>query len=144
MSLGKCIFIVISIWLVYLTNPSLAQKDTTVTESGLKYFKIKETTAGRPKIGEKIKVRYTGRLLSGEIFQATNQDEYFMFKIGDPGIIKGWNEGFQLMNYGEKAVFIIPPWLGYGSKGAIDPTGEKQYIVPPDSTIIFEVELISK
>ncbi|MCS6824861.1 MAG: FKBP-type peptidyl-prolyl cis-trans isomerase [Cytophagaceae bacterium] len=131
-----------TLWLVLLIELTQAQSDTVETSSGLKYYKIKSTSGTPAKPGSKVKVAYIGRFTNGEVFQSTEKDEYFIFKIGDPQIIKGWNEGFQLLRQGEKAVFIIPPWLAYGAKGAPDPTGEKQYIVPPNTTIIFEVELL--
>ena len=120
-----------------------AQQDTVFCKSGLKYVSLKAGNGKRPTAGQRVKVTYTGKLLNGEIFQALEKGEVFMFQIGDPGIIQGWNEGFTLMSEGEKGIFVVPPFLGYGTKGVKDPEGEKEYMIPPNAMLIFEVELIS-
>ena len=128
---------------LFVSINSYAQRDTVFCESGLKYVRLKEGDGKKPIEGQRVKVSYVGKFLNGEIFQALEKGDVFMFKIGDPGIIKGWNEGFQLMRQGEKGVLIVPPFLGYGSKGVKDPEEVKEYMVPPNSTLVFEVELIS-
>jgi FKBP-type peptidyl-prolyl cis-trans isomerase len=128
---------------LFIAVNSYAQRDTIFRESGLKYVCLKKGDGKKPAEGQRVKVTYTGKLLNGEIFEALEPGDVFMFKIGDPGIIKGWNEGFALMSQGEKGVLIVPPFLGYGSKGVKDPEGEKEYMVPPNATLVFEVELIS-
>jgi FKBP-type peptidyl-prolyl cis-trans isomerase len=129
--------------LLFASIKSYAQRDTIFCESGLKYVRLKEGDGKKPIDGQRVKVTYVGKLLNGEIFQALEPGDVFMFKIGDPGIIKGWNEGFKLMSQGEKGVLVVPPFLGYGSKGQKDLEGEKEYMIPPNATLIFEIELIS-
>jgi FKBP-type peptidyl-prolyl cis-trans isomerase FkpA len=126
-----------------ISSSIYAQQDTVFCESGLKYVRLKEGDGKKPLDGQQVKVTYTGKLQNGEIFEALEKGDFFMFKIGDPDIIKGWSEGFKLMSKGEKGIMIIPPFLAYGTKGVKDPYGEKEYMVPPNSTLIFEVELIS-
>ena len=124
-------------------SSALFAQDTIYCESGLKYVRIKEGNGIKPLDGQQVKIWYLGKLTNGEVFDELDKKSTFMFKIGDPGIIKGWHEGFKLMSQGEKGIFIIPPFLGYGSKGFKDPYGEKEYMIPPNATLIFEVELIS-
>jgi peptidyl-prolyl cis-trans isomerase B (cyclophilin B) len=109
--------------------------DTVTTASGLKYIVIKKGNGVKPKSGAAIKVHYTGKFLDGKVFDSSVQrNEPFSFAVGTGQVIKGWDEGLLLMSKGEKCVFIIPPQLGYGAGG----TGP----IPPNSTLIFEVELI--
>jgi FKBP-type peptidyl-prolyl cis-trans isomerase len=129
--------------LFFVSITSYAQQDTVFCASGLKYVRLKEGKGEKPAEGQRVKVTYVGKLLNGEIFQALEKGDVFMFKIGDPGIIKGWNEGFQLMKEGEKGILIVPPFLGYGTKGVKDPEEIKEYMVPPNAMLVFEVELIS-
>jgi peptidyl-prolyl cis-trans isomerase B (cyclophilin B) len=109
--------------------------DTVTTASGLKYIVIKKGNGVKPKAGSTIKVHYTGKFLDGKVFDSSVQrNEPFSFAVGTGQVIKGWDEGLLLMSKGEKCVFIIPPQLGYGAGGAGP--------IPPNSTLIFEVELI--
>jgi peptidylprolyl isomerase len=120
-----------------------AQQDTVYTPSGLKYVQVKAGEGKKPVDGQRIKVKYVGKFLNGEVFEKLEDGDSFFFKIGDPTIIKGWSEGFKLMSPGEKGVFILPPFLAYGTKGVKDPYGEKEYMIPPNSTLVYEVELVT-
>ncbi|HXA01324.1 MAG TPA: FKBP-type peptidyl-prolyl cis-trans isomerase [Cytophagaceae bacterium] len=121
---------------------AIAQKhDTITTPSGLKYVKIKEGKGPKPKPGQKVKIYFAGTLPSGVEFDSNVDAAPYKFTIGDPKVIPGWNEGFQLMSAGEKAVFILPPSLGYGKAGYKDDDGK--VLVPQNSYMIFRVELIS-
>ncbi len=122
---------------------AFSQGDTVLTENGLKFILVKKGNGVNPKEGQKLKVSYIGKFLNGEVFEKLEDGDSFFFKLGDPTIIKGWNEGFKLMSAGEKAIFIVPPYLAYGTKGVKDPYGEKEYMIPPNSTLLYEVELIS-
>jgi peptidylprolyl isomerase len=131
------------IFLCLYSQLTWAQQDTVYTPSGLKYLVVKTGSGPSPIEGDRVKVRYVGKFLSGEIFEALEDGDVFMFKIGDPTIIKGWSEGFKLMHAGEKGIFVVPPFLAYGTKGVKDPEGIKEYMIPPNSTLVYEVELIS-
>ncbi len=128
---------------LFISTAAFAQQDTSYSETGLKYVRLKSGDGIHPTKGQEVKVRYVGKLLNGEIFDGFENGSVFLFRIGDPGIIEGWHEGFQLMSKGEKGIFILPPFLAYGSKGVKDPEGEKEYLIPPNATLVFEVELIS-
>ncbi|XP_027159279.1 peptidyl-prolyl cis-trans isomerase FKBP43-like [Coffea eugenioides] len=86
-------------------------------------------------IGKKVKVYYTGMLKeSGHVFDSNVGNSPYKFRLGDEAIIGGWNIGLEGMHVGDKRRLIIPPALGYGSKGA----GEN---VPPNSWLVYDVEL---
>ena len=85
-----------------------------------------------PGARSKVKVHYRGLLLNGVQFDTSfDQDEPVSFSL--KRVIKGWTEGIQLMPVGSVFVFRIPPELGYGEKGS--------GVIPPNATLIFEVEL---
>ncbi len=104
--------------------------------SGLKYVEIKEGTGATPKTGQLVEVHYTGWLEDGEKFDSSkDRGKTFEFMIGKGRVIKGWDEGVATMKVGGTRKLIIPSELGYGSQGAGN-------VIPPDATLIFEVELI--
>ncbi len=106
------------------------------TPSGLMYVVEREGEAGKsPKYGDAVTVHYEGKLLSGRVFDSSYlRKEPATFKIGD--VIEGWNEALVEMKKNEKRVLIIPPELGYGEYGYPG-------VIPPNSYLIFEVELLS-
>jgi peptidylprolyl isomerase len=113
--------------------------DTNVitTASGLK-VKITEKGTGRQVLkGDKVTAHYTGTLADGKKFDSSkDRNQPFSFKVGVGQVIPGWDEGFQLLNIGDKATFTIPPQIGYGASGA------GGGVIPPNATLIFDVEVI--
>lgn len=107
-------------------------KKAIETESGLQY-KVLYTGKGRkPRAKGKVTVHYRGLLLNGATFDTSfNNDEPIELKLGQ--VIKGWQEGLQLMSEGAVYVFLIPPELAYGEKGSES--------IPANATLIFEIEL---
>ncbi len=104
-----------------------------VTDSGLQYKVISEGTGPQPIASDTVEVHYEGRLISGDIFDSSiARGEPVSFPLN--GVIPGWSEGVQLMRVGSKFQFSIPAQLAYGSSG----TGP----IPPNSVLIFEVELL--
>ena len=105
--------------------------------SGLQYYIMEEGEGEMPKSGQIVTVHYTGTLVDGSKFDSSyDRNEPFCFELGEGRVIKGWDEGVALMKIGSKTKFFIPPNLGYGERGAGN-------IIPPNATLIFEVELIS-
>ena len=102
--------------------------------SGLQYEVINEGTGKKPKATDQVRCHYEGTLVDGTLFDSS-------IKRGEPAVfgvtqvIKGWVEALQLMSEGAKWKLYIPSELAYGAQGA----GE---MIPPHSTLIFEVELI--
>jgi peptidylprolyl isomerase len=109
----------------------------TTTESGLKYFILKQGDGEKPQHGQRISVHYSGYLVDGTKFDSSyDKNKPIEFSLGKGEMIKGFDEGFALLNVGSKAKFIIPPELGYGSSG-------RRGVIPPDATLVFDVELLS-
>ena len=109
--------------------------NTVKTPSGLQYVVLKKGDGKKcPKYGQTVTVHYTGTLLDGRMFDSSvHRGQPASFKIGQ--VIEGWNEALQTMSKGEKRTPIIPPELVYGVHGYPG-------IIPPDSYLIFDVELL--
>jgi len=106
------------------------------TPSGLQYQILKEGNGAVAKAGDHVSVHYTGWLMDGTKFDSSvDRNMPFEFNLGAHQVISGWDEGVAGMKIGEKRVLIIPPELGYGSRGAGG-------VIPPNATLKFEVELL--
>ena len=104
------------------------------TASGLQYVVEKEGDGAQPSASDEVTVHYTGKLLNGTVFDSSvNRGEPATFPLNR--VIPGWTEGVQLMKEGAKYTFFIPSDLAYGAGGVPN-------VIPPHSTLIFEVELI--
>lgn len=111
--------------------------ETEPTASGLILIKQKDGRGNMAKEGQKCVVHYTGKLLDGTVFDSSyKRNQPFEFVLGRGQVIQGWDEGFSMMNKGEKATLIIPSKLGYGENAA------GMGGIPPFATLIFEVELL--
>ena len=112
-------------------------KPIITTPSGLKYVDIVVGKGAAVKTGDHVFVNYVGKLVDGTKFDASaDHGGLFDYKQGVSALIPGWTEGTSTMNVGGKRKLIIPPQLGYGMAGAGD-------AVPPNATLIFEIELVS-
>ena len=110
-------------------------EEFVTTSSGLQYRILNEGSGvDSPGPESVVSVHYIGKLTNGLEFDSSyKRNQPASFPVN--GVIRGWTEALQLMKEGDKWELIIPPDLGYGSKGAGN-------IIPPDSTLIFEIELI--
>lgn len=128
-------------FVLFLFSPSFAEKTeakTVTTPTGLKYQILQEGTGPVAKSGDKVRMHYTGWLTNGTKFDSSlDRDEPFAFTLGSGQVIKGWDEGVAGMKQGEKRKLIIPPDLGYGKRGA-------GRVIPPNATLIFEVQFLGK
>jgi peptidylprolyl isomerase len=110
------------------------------TPSGLQITDSKVGTGATPKPGQTCVMHYTGWLYEngakGKKFDSSvDRGQPFEFPIGQGRVIAGWDEGVSTMKVGGKRTLIIPPALGYGARGAGG-------AIPPNATLIFEVELL--
>ncbi|MBT7319885.1 MAG: peptidylprolyl isomerase [Flavobacteriaceae bacterium] len=106
------------------------------TDSGLRYTVLSKGNGDSPNKGELVKVHYKGQLLDETVFDSSyKRNEPIEFKVGIGQVIPGWDEGIMLLKKGDKARFVIPSNLAYGESGAGG-------VIPPNSTLIFEVELL--
>ena len=112
------------------------REGVTTTKSGLQYEVLTPGKGERsPKATDTVVCHYEGRLVSGKVFDSSyERDQPAEFGLNQ--VIPGWTEGLQLMSEGAKFRFYIPYLLGYGEQGA-GPS------IPPYSTLVFDVELIS-
>lgn len=118
--------------IAFLANNAKAE-GVQVTESGLQYKVITQGTGAKPLDTDKVKVHYVGKLINGETFDSSIQrNEAAEFVLNQ--VIPGWTEGLQLMPVGSKYLLYIPSDLAYGDK--------ENPVIPPFSTLIFEVELL--
>jgi FKBP-type peptidyl-prolyl cis-trans isomerase len=116
--------------------------DNQVTEmpDGLKYTDTKTGDGATARAGNKVSVNYTGWLYNngtkGAKFDSSlDRGQPFQFTLGAHQVISGWDEGVAGMKVGGKRTLIIPPELGYGSRGAGG-------AIPPNATLIFDVDLL--
>ena len=105
-----------------------------VTASGLQYKVLSDGTGANPVASDTVEVHYRGTLLDGTEFDSSyKRSQSATFPL--TGVIAGWTEGVQLMPVGSKYEFYIKPELAYGAGGRPS--------IPPNSTLIFQIELVS-
>ena len=110
------------------------------TTSGLQYEDITVGSGAEAKAGAYVSVHYTGWLYEGGVKGAKfdsskDRGQPFQFPLGAGHVIRGWDEGVQGMKIGGTRVLVIPAQLGYGARGAGG-------VIPPNATLMFEVDLL--
>jgi FKBP-type peptidyl-prolyl cis-trans isomerase FkpA len=136
---GMKYFFALSMCVIGLTLTSIADADS----GALKKFDMKVGDGKEALSGMTVNVHYTGWLYDksvpdskGKKFDSSrDRNRHFTFPLGAGRVIKGWDQGVQGMKVGGQRTLIIPPSLGYGSRGAGN-------AIPPNATLIFDVELI--
>ena len=117
------------------SGPTKVSGPGTTTASGLQYWDIKTGNGATAAPGKEVAVHYTGWLTDGTKFDSSvDRGQPFDFLLGAHQVIQGWDEGVAGMKVGGKRQLRIPPGLGYGAQ----PMGP----IPPNSTLIFDVELV--
>lgn len=114
----------------------VAGLDTVKMQSGLRFIKVESGNGVKAQQGKYVSVHYTGYLMDGKKFDSSvERGEPIEFQLGRGMVIKGWEEGIELMHVGDKMRFIIPSELAYGENGAPG-------AIPPNATLIFDCELV--
>lgn len=112
-------------------------KEAKKTASGLYYIVQQAGSGAQAVAGKKVAVHYTGTLADGKKFDSSyDRGQPIEFTLGQGQVIPGWDEGIALMKVGEKIRLIIPPYLGYGERGAGG-------VIPPNAWLVFDTELVS-
>jgi len=118
--------------------PAAEQKaagEVVTAPNGLVSQVLKPGTGDVAKKGDKIRVHYVGTFPNGTKFDSSrDRGEPFTFRLGAGMVIPGWDLGVEGMKEGELKKLTIPPGLGYG--------GSQVGPIPPNSTLVFEVELV--
>jgi FKBP-type peptidyl-prolyl cis-trans isomerase FkpA len=113
-----------------------APGEPTTDATGLEITDIKAGQGAEAVDGSQVTVHYTGTLTNGTTFDSSvSRNEPFVFELGKGHVIKGWEQGVKGMKVGGKRKLVIPPALAYGEQGAGS-------VIPPNSTLIFEIELL--
>ncbi|MBS1143017.1 MAG: FKBP-type peptidyl-prolyl cis-trans isomerase [Proteobacteria bacterium] len=120
--------------LLALALPAVAaEPNEVVTDSGIGITMLKEGSGASPKASDTVRVHYRGTLTNGQEFDSSyKRNEPAAFPLNR--VIPCWTEGVQKIKVGGKAKLVCPPNLAYGSRGVPG--------IPPNSTLIFEVELL--
>jgi len=116
-------------------RPPVLSAGAVKTASGLTYLVTQKGTGRMPKVGETVVVHYTGMFTNGVKFDSSrDRTEPISFPLGQGKVIKGWDEGIGKLRVGDQAIFVIPSEIAYGTRGR----GQ----IPPDTTLVFIVELV--
>jgi peptidylprolyl isomerase len=117
----------------------MSRMPMTTTSSGLQIEDTQVGTGATPTRGQTCVLHYTGWVwvdgAKGTQFDSSLDRGPFSFPLGQGRVIKGWDEGVATMKQGGKRTLLIPPELGYGTRGAGG-------VIPPNATLLFEVELL--
>jgi peptidylprolyl isomerase len=117
-------------------GPPPVNGEPVVTPGGLQYIEIVQGTGDQARPDQKVKVHYTGWLTNGTKFDSSkDHGRALEFQLSKGSVIQGWVEGVAGMRIGGQRRLIIPPDLGYGTRGAPP-------VIPPNATLIFDVELL--
>ena len=120
-------------WLTQMAANKAVVKTTT---SGINYIVEKEGTGATVKAGDKVTVKYTGMFLDGSIFDASayHGDGTYTYTHKTDNLIKGWEEGIEVLSKGGSAAFLVPSAKGYGTAGSGS--------IPPNTPLIFIIEVV--
>ena len=106
-----------------------------ISPEGIYYHVEKQGEGRKPLAGEYVKVNYTGKFLNGQMFDTSEGRAPFVFKLGQGSVIKGWDLGLSLFKEGSKGILYLSPEFAYGEQGAGG-------VIPPNATLMFEIELL--
>ena len=111
------------------------EKGVVTRPSGLRYRIVQNGSGKHPTLNDSVECYYTGKLINGEVFDGT--EDGFPRTFETKGLISGWKEALQIMREGDHWELIIPSSLAYGTSGSRDGS------VPPNQTLVFDLQLLS-
>ncbi len=115
-----------------------------LTRSGVRFVFRERGTGPLAHAGSRVAVRYTGFLPDGHVFDATvATGGPLRFRVGRGDVIPGWDELLLLVPAGSRVKAWIPAALAYGTTGVRDPEDERRYLIPPNTELVFELEVLS-
>jgi len=121
----------------YLGNLISNKNDVDTTKMGVYYITIEKGTGAFPKSGDTLTVGYAGYFLDGYLFDASawhnKTDSTFTFVLGNPPLIKGWDDGMKVINKNAKVQLIMPSDFAYGSSGG--------GVIPPYQSLVFVIKM---
>lgn len=128
----------------------LTEKKITATKlsSGMYYQRLQQGAGDKPVLGDTVTVHYTGNIIYSYVFDSSRfRDSPFQFVIGATtgtgSVIPGWNIGVLDMQVGERGIFFMPSYLGYGTSGSPQDRSTGIRAIPANSILIFDIELLS-
>lgn len=114
------------------------------TPGGVRFAFHERGTGKLPQTNSRVAVRYTGFLPDGHIFDASAASGGpLRFRVGRSEVISGWDELLPLLPAGSRVRAWIPARLAYGAKGVLDPDDSSRYLIPPDTELVFELQVLS-
>lgn len=121
---------------IWLDSMSVNNAVIDTTSTGLRYIVEKIGTGNNVKTGDQVTVKYIGFFMNGNIFDASayRGDGTYNYKHKTDPLIKGWEEGIEVLKKGGRAAFLIPSAKGYGSAGNSS--------IPPNTPLIFIIEVV--
>ncbi|WP_216690284.1 FKBP-type peptidyl-prolyl cis-trans isomerase [Hymenobacter siberiensis] len=125
-------------------SPDTAHLAPQFTPGGVRFIFRERGTGALARPGQRVAVRYTGFLPDGHIFDATAASGGpVRFRVGRKEVIAGWDKLLPLLPVGSRVRAWIPAALAYGAAGVRDPDDESHYLIPPDTDLVFELQVMS-
>ena len=124
--------------------PDSAHLTPQTTRGGVRFVFHERGAGPQAQPGSRVAVRYTGFLPDGHIFDATAASGGpLRFRVGRQEVIAGWDELLPLLPAGSRVRAWIPAALAYGATGVRDPDDDTRYLIPPNTTLVFELQVVS-
>ena len=141
--LNKILFSLTLLMLLAGASTTHAQRtDTLKTNTGLKYLILKRGNGQKPWLGKQVSFYYTVSFLNDNKFDSNANGKPYKANLNNEELIPGLLEGLTLMTKGAKYKFIIPANLAWAEEGVPNPEGNPKYLVEPNTTVVYEVELL--
>ena len=132
------------------TAPAAGSDTTTAhlvphfTRNGVRFVFRERGTGPMAQVGSRVAVRYTGFLPDGHVFDANvASGGPLRFRVGHGEVITGWDELLPLLPAGSRVRAWVPAGLAYGATGAYDPDDNTRYLIPPNTELVFELQILS-